>query len=192
MPPPSAALTEPRRSDPTAARPPTARPDRRRKARRSMASEAKPAARACSFPFAASPLLRLVSMGQPSLLERLVAIGAVEGLDVIALAIAGLRLLAAGVVGLRVGGGDGGRCGGHCHRRSAAHGAEEVAAIHRRFLVLGHSPSPSDDAFAPAGTVRRLRRRPRVVPPGRARYASMAKASASISKNSPPTRATAR
>src|SRR5918997_290817 len=80
--PPSAALTEPRRGEPTAASPPTVRPDRRRKARRSMASEARPAARACSFPFAASPLLRLVSMGQPSLLERLVAIGAVEGLHV--------------------------------------------------------------------------------------------------------------
>src|SRR5215207_11293183 len=112
--PPPAALTEPRRNDPTAARPPTARPDRRRKARRSMVSEARPAARACSFPFASSPLLRLVSMGQPSLVERLVAVGAVESLDVIALAIAGLRLLAAWVVGLRVGRGDRRRGGGHC------------------------------------------------------------------------------
>src|SRR5918993_4495814 len=136
MAPPSAALTAPRRSEPTAARPPTARPDRRRKARRSMAWEARPAARACSFPFAASPLLRLVSIGQPSLLERLVAVGAVEGLDVIALAIAGLRLVAAGVVGLRLRGRE--RRGGHGHRRRAADGAEETAAVHR-LLGLAHS-----------------------------------------------------
>src|SRR5918992_1473092 len=100
MPPPSAALTDPRRIEPMAARPPTASPDRRRKARRSSASEARPAARACSFPFAASPLLRLISIGQPSLLERLVSVGPVEGLDVIALAVTRLGLIAAGIVGL--------------------------------------------------------------------------------------------
>src|SRR3712207_2151450 len=98
---PSAALTEPRRSEPMAARPPTVRPDRRRNARRSMASEARPAARACSLPLAASPLLRLISIAPPSLLERLVAVGPVESLDVVAFPITALGFVLAWIIGDR-------------------------------------------------------------------------------------------
>src|SRR4051812_3221288 len=127
---PPAALTEPRRSEPTAARPPTVSPDRRRNARRSMASEARPLARACNLPFAASPLLRLISIGRPSLLERLVSVGAVESLDVIALAITAFGLVLAGIVGLRLGGGDRRSDGRDGSRRGAADGAEETAAVH--------------------------------------------------------------
>src|SRR5215210_6598495 len=146
--PPSAALTEPRRNEPTAARPPTVRPDRRRNARRSMASEARPAARACSLPFAASPLLRLISIGQPSLLERLVSIGPVESLDVIALAITAFGFFLARVVGLRLGRGDRRGDGRNGRRRGASDRAEEIAAIHGLGLVLFHLTLRADHASA--------------------------------------------
>src|SRR5829696_2788559 len=108
--PAAAALrTEPNGIVPTAASPPTARPERFRKVRRSRVPEARPAVRACSLLRLASPLLRLISMGRTSLLQGLVAVGSVEGLDVLALAIAVLGLLGAGVVGVRVRGRD--RCG---------------------------------------------------------------------------------
>src|SRR5688572_11393144 len=68
-----AFFTAPKLIDPTAARPPTVRPDRFRKARRSMALEARPAATACNLLRLTSPLFRLISIGQPSLLQGLVA-----------------------------------------------------------------------------------------------------------------------
>src|SRR5215213_7568599 len=122
-----ALRTDPSWIDPMAARPPTVRPDCRRNVRRSITPEARPAATACSLLRLASPLLRLISMAQPSLLERLVAVGAVEGLDVIGLAVARLRLVIAGVVGLCLGGCDRRRRGRN--RRRAADGAQEVAAV---------------------------------------------------------------
>src|SRR5829696_239694 len=130
-----ALSTDPSWIDPMAARPPTVRPDCRRNVRRSMTPEARPAATACSLLRLASPLLRLVSMAQPSLLERLVAVGAVEGLDVIGLPIACLRLILARVVGLRLRRGE--RRGRRRDRGRAAHGAEEIAAVQRRAGLLG-------------------------------------------------------
>src|ERR671912_487582 len=121
-----ALRTDPSWIDPIAARPPTARPDRLRKLRRSIASSARPAVTACSLLRLASPLLRLISMA-PSLLQRLVAVRPIERLDVIGFLVAGLGLVAAGVVGLSLRRGDrrGGRDPG---RRYAGGGAEGGAA----------------------------------------------------------------
>src|SRR3712207_6462231 len=116
-----ALRTAPSWSEPAAARPPMARPERRRKVRRSMASRASPAVTAWSLPRLVSPLLRLISMAA-SLLQGLVAVGPVEGLDAGAVRlVAGLRLLLAGIVGLglarRHGRRDrGGRNRGRSHR----------------------------------------------------------------------------
>src|SRR6185436_13190395 len=115
-----ALRTAPSWIEPTAARPPMARPERARKLRRSSASIAIPAVMAWNFPRLASPFLRLISMAA-SLLQRLVAVRPVEGLDAGAVRlVARLGLFLAGIVGLRLGRGDRGGDGGHSCRRYAS------------------------------------------------------------------------
>src|SRR5918993_1557447 len=131
-----ALRTDPSWIDPIAARPPTARPDRLRKLRRSTASRARPAVTACSLPRLVSPLLRLISMA-PSLLQRLVAVRPIERLDVIGLLVAGLGLVAAGIVGLGLGRGDR-RCGGRDGHRDASGGAAPPDSRDGRARSRGH------------------------------------------------------
>src|SRR6478609_1228964 len=127
-----AFFTEPGCSEPNAARPPAARPERRKKLRRSRPSDAKPAVMAESFVRLTSPFLRFVSIAA-SLLQRLVAIGAIERLHVVTVAVvAGLSLFRAGVVSFRIGRRD---------NRTASQGADETAAVDSvpAFFVSLHS-----------------------------------------------------
>src|SRR5438270_1564625 len=126
-----ALFTEPSCSEPTAASPPAARPERRRKLRRSSPSEARPAAMAENLVRLGSPFLRFVSIAA-SLLQRLVAIGAVESLHVGAVgAVARLPLFRAGIVGFSIGRRDNRRCGSRGgDSRTASKGADETAAVH--------------------------------------------------------------
>src|SRR4051794_32079108 len=133
--PASARCTAPSCSEPSAARAPAVRPERCRKVRRSVkvgptcvASEevetdATGIAGCVARPTA--PRLRLISIA-PSLVERLVAIGAVIGLDVLGLAIPCPGLVIAGVVGLGLGRQHRrcGRCGGRRTDR-----AQEIAPV---------------------------------------------------------------
>src|SRR5829696_614875 len=162
-----ALRTAPSWIEPTAARPPMARPERARKLRRSIASIAIPAVMAWNFPRLASPFLRLISMAA-SLLQGLVAVRAVEGLDAGAVGlVALLGLFPAGIVGLRLGRRDRGGDGGHGGRRYASDRTEEIAAIHRARPFLSHRSSSN-------------------VAAERARHASIAKACASISMKMRP------
>src|SRR3954452_11430863 len=119
--------TDPSWIAPAAARPPTARPERRRNVRRSSASAARPAATPCNLARLASPLFLLINMAA-SLLKGLVAVGAVEGLDVVGLAVAALALLPARIVGLRLGRRDRRGARGR-NRRGATQRAQEAAAV---------------------------------------------------------------
>src|SRR4051794_12989730 len=133
-----ALRTAPSWIEPTAARPPMAKPERARKLRRSNVSIAIPAVMAWNFPRLASPFLRLISMAA-SLLQGLVAVRPVERLDAGAVSlVAGLGLLAAGVVGLCLSRGDRGRDRRGRDRRRRHRGAEEVAAVYRARPFLSH------------------------------------------------------
>src|SRR5688500_4054981 len=131
----------------------------------------------------ACALLRLVSMAA-SLPQGLGAVRAVDGLHDRRVGLVArapffrARIVGLGLVGQGRAGGNGGRCG----RRSAG-GAEEVAATHRRLVLFGHLRS---------SVMREESTRMHIeFDLTLSRHASMAKASASMSKKHRPRAATA-
>src|SRR6185312_1930686 len=110
-----------------------------------MEAAARPPVRACRRVRLACPLLRFVSMATSLVLG--IAIDAIIGLDVIRFLVTGPHLLLAGIIGLRLGGGErdgrdgGGRCTAEC--------PEEVASAQCRLLLVLHLPSSSVRGIAP-------------------------------------------
>src|ERR1051325_3907174 len=134
--PASARRTVPSCNEPTAASAPVVSPAFCRKLRRSVSGAAPPPDTAGSLARPTSPLLRLISIA-PSLLQRLVAVGPVIGLDVVGLAVSRLGLFSAGIVRFGRARQHGGRDRGG---RRDARSPQEIAAVDgARLGLVSHS-----------------------------------------------------